>query len=240
MKLSVRNISLVHNQGEPTETMALRSASLSLRSGNPTIISGANGSGKTTLLKIISGTLSPTSGSVRLHEGDREREVDTVWLKRNVEHVFQQPEDGLFPELSLMENFALRIPSRDRRLFDPYWASERFRRAESRMEKLTSFYGEYRQRRLRSLSGGEKKLFAIALANVLPRPIILLDEPTSGLDPTANQKIERRLADWLKQTDKIALLVTHDLSLGNRLGFDTVKMPKIDPEGAVSNSGSIP
>lgn len=62
MRVLLKDIAFAYNAREPLERIALKSVSLTLESGIPTVLVGPNGSGKTTLVRILSGEMKPTSG----------------------------------------------------------------------------------------------------------------------------------------------------------------------------------
>jgi ABC-type lipoprotein export system ATPase subunit len=224
MKLILQDVSVVYDRGEPTEITALQSCRLEISKGEPLVVCGGNGSGKTTLLKILAGIIQPDEGSVLLTDHGTTKEVGSDWLRHNSDYVRQQPISGLFPDLTLAENFALRIPAEKRRFLDPYYPSSKFREQEEKLVTLAHFYARYRHRRVMHLSGGEQQIFAISVAEYADHPVILLDEPTSALDERIHAQVEQRLRAWLARTDRIAVLVTHDMGLAKSLGFRTVVM----------------
>jgi putative ABC transport system ATP-binding protein len=228
MKIKGEAISVVYNLGEPNETSALVGCDFELVSGEPLVVTGPNGSGKTTLLKVLSGTIVQSSGTIRVSDGEVERVAYQHWLRKNSEYVPQRPADGLFPELTLIENLALRVAPGERGFFDPYRESAPFKRSEERLAQILSFYLAQRHRRLLTLSGGEQQAFALALAEHRARPLVLLDEPTAALDENTLQRVEERLALWLRRSTVTAVLVTHDRDVAQRLGFRSVGIREIE------------
>jgi molybdate transport system ATP-binding protein len=147
-------------------------------------ILGASGSGKTTLLAIIAGLLRPQIGCIAL--GDRilfSRDLKTktdIWTpphKRRIGLVFQ---DGqLLPHLSVYKNlvYGFQNISAEQRHFKPNEITELLE-----IDHLL-------QRKVNTLSGGEKQRVALGRAVLYSPELLLLDEPLSALDERLKNQI---------------------------------------------------
>jgi tungstate transport system ATP-binding protein len=76
---------------------------------------------------------------------------------------------------------------------------------------------EYRQRRAKTLSGGETQRVAIARALVIEPEVLFLDEPTANLDPNTTSKVEEVLSRIISEQKITVVMTTHDMSQGQRL-----------------------
>ncbi len=175
----------------------LRGASLALRPGRRIGLLGHNGSGKSTLLHLLMGLLRPQSGRV-LHRGaPLAREADFVPLRREVGFLFQNSDDQLFCP-TVLEDVA----------FGPlnHGASPAEARAvaEATLERL-GFAG-FGSRVTHRLSGGEKKMIALAAVLAMQPQALLLDEPTNDLDPRTRD----RLIAILAAHSPTHLIISHD------------------------------
>ena len=175
----------------------LRGASLALRPGRRIGLLGHNGSGKSTLLHLLMGLLRPQSGRV-LHRGaPLAREADFAPLRREVGFLFQNSDDQLFCP-TVLEDVA----------FGPlnHGASPAEARgvAEATLERLgfAGFGGRVTHR----LSGGEKKMIALAAVLAMQPQALLLDEPTNDLDPRTRD----RLIAILAAHSPTHLIISHD------------------------------
>ena len=150
---------------------ALDKVSLSVEAGQLVGLLGPNGAGKTTLLSLLSGLRRPDSGTVRLFGGDPRDAASRVGLGTT-------PQETGLPETlrvgEVIDLVAQHFPN-------PFGAGEILERFG-----LTSM----QRRQTGSLSGGQKRRLAVALALVGRPRLVLLDEPTTGLD------VEARLELW--------------------------------------------
>lgn len=175
-------------------TRALCGARLEVEEGESVAILGPNGSGKTTLILHLNGTLLPSEGTVKIF-GESVSKKNLDWVRRIVGVVFQNPDEQLFMP-TVFEDVAfgpLNIMPRD----------EALREAESVMEELG--ITELRDRIPHFLSGGQKRLAAIAGVVAMRPRILVLDEPTIGLDSEARDRIIRTLSR-LKEHYKLTLI----------------------------------
>jgi ABC-2 type transport system ATP-binding protein len=178
--------------------------SLTVHSGEVFGLLGPNGAGKTTLVRQLVGLLRPTSGRVLLFANDVAR-----FPERVAEHVAVQPQDpAALLDLTAAESVyhTARLRGLSRR--DARAATERTLAALS----LQALAG----RRVRQLSGGEKRLVSLAVALVGDRPVLVLDEPTNDLDPGARRMVWDHLRA-VNATGTTIVLVTHDVLEAERV-----------------------
>jgi cobalt/nickel transport system ATP-binding protein len=204
MLLKVSGLSVLYpgaNEGHVLEDL-----SFSVDEGERVALLGANGAGKSTLLLSLLGILEADSGKI---------EVDGVLLekkslpsaRRKLGLLFQDPDDQLF------------MPTvYDDVIFGPRNYAESggksaeesediARSVDKILEKLEIYH--LKDRMSHKLSGGEKRLAALASILVMEPRMLLMDEPTAYLDPRAR----RRLIAILETLRQAYLITTHDLEL---------------------------
>jgi ATPase subunit of ABC transporter with duplicated ATPase domains len=182
---------------------------LTIRRGERWAVMGRNGAGKTTLLKMIAGATEPDSGDVRLG------------ASLTMGYFSQQSLDVLNPELTIIEQLQQDFP-------------------KDGLGSLRSLAGAFQfsgddvDKRIRSLSGGEKSRLVIARMLFNPPNFLVLDEPTNHLDLATKEM----LVEALKDFEGTMIFVSHDrvflrglgsrvLELGGESGLD--RNPRVYP-----------
>lgn len=183
----------------PDGTHAIKDLSFSVSDGECIALIGSNGAGKSTLLLSLVGMLSPAAGSIAIN-GIPLQKSTLADVRKEAGLVFQNPDDQLFMP-TIYEDI----------LFGPinYGVSKEAaeRRAEEVIEELK--IEKIRHKMPHKLSGGEKRLAAIASVLSMQPSVMLLDEPSSFLDP----KARRTLIGVLSHLPQTKLIATHDLDL---------------------------
>lgn len=182
----------------PRQPPLLRSLSLQLHRGDRLALLGPTGCGKSTLLELILG-LQPLQGGQIVVQGTPVEAKTLPQIRQRVGLCFQNAEDQLFMP-TLLEDIA----------FGPRNYGVPIDRARAQAQQLLSRFGlaAAADRSARELSGGQKRLAALAATLALEPEILLLDEPTTGLDP----RWRRSLAAVLRDLPLRALIVaSHDL-----------------------------
>ncbi len=178
---------------------ALRGISFAVGGGERLAIVGANGAGKSTTLLHLAGCLLPQAGSVRI--GDLLLCRDNLpQLRRGVGLLFQNPDDQLFVP-RVFDDVA----------FGPVNLGLPADEVNARVMHALAVVGatHLAQRPPHRLSGGEKRVVAIASVLALSPTILHMDEPTASLDPASR----RQLIDLLLTLDQTLIIATHDLDL---------------------------
>ena len=189
----------------------LDGVTFSLRVGEKFIIAGDNGAGKTTLIETVMGFIPAEGGRIYLKGREVRNEEDFYALRTTVGYVFQNPDDQLF-SLTVEEELA----------FAPLNLKLSREEVERRIDRaLKAFSIEHlREKTIHSLSGGEKRIVSIACVLTMEPEALILDEPTTGLD----RKRFKRLVEFLKETDKSVIVVTHDVELIKSLGWKVYRL----------------
>ncbi len=190
------------------ERMVLNGLSLSLEDGEKICITGANGSGKTTLLESLLGFIPLEEGEIFFKGQPLKGEKDFQLFRPQAGYVFQEPDDQLFsPTVEEELAFGPLNLGMEREKISRVIDDTLERLAISKLKQSATF----------RLSGGEKKLVALASVLVMDPPLFLLDETTAGLDPY----YYRIVFNLLKDTPKSVVLVTHDADTIRELKWRT-------------------
>ena len=188
----------------------LHGVSLSVNAGEVVCLVGRNGAGKTTTMESIMGLLSVRSGTIAFH-GDDITGLPTHERARL--GIGYAPEDcGIFPELTVSENLMI---SR--------WLSQaavRNRGADGDVDdRIDAVFPEVRELMGREglhLSGGQKKIVAIARAIALSPTLLLLDEAFEGLAPVVVGRFMEAV-NKIKQMGVSILIAESNLAIASRV-----------------------
>ena len=180
----------------PDNPGVLRQIDLQIREGERVGSIGANGAGKTTLFLSICGVLTPEAGKVVLFG----KPVERGEFRPEVGLVFQNPSDQLFSP-SVWDDVAFGPQNMG---FDPEEVEARVRAALelTRMAELSD-------RPPHHISGGEKRMVAIASILSMRPKLTIYDEPSANLD----LGMRRRLIQFLQRSQETLLISSHDLEL---------------------------
>jgi energy-coupling factor transport system ATP-binding protein len=200
--VAIKNLHYTYLAGTPLAKHALQGVDLKVAARGIHAIAGANGSGKSTLLQHLNGILKPIKGSIQVCGFDLTKA--TVSLRdaiRKVGLVFQNPETQFF-EVFVGDEIAYGPKQ-----FQMEDIRERVRQA---MGLVGLDFNAFKDRRLQTLSGGEKRKVAIASTLVLDQELLLFDEPIAGMDPQARQEL-LALINSLNQQGKTVIITSHRL-----------------------------
>ena len=176
---------------------ALHDVTFTVPRGAWGIVLGPAGAGKTTLLETVAGVIETTSGSIRLDGRDVTRApIETRGAGLVYQHAY------LFPHLGVAAN--VRYGVRD----------DACATAVSDRLGVTALDG----RDVRSLSGGERQLVALARTLARRPSVLLLDEPFSALDPRRRAVVRRAVRELVREWGTTVLQVTHDFEEAGLLG----------------------
>ena len=188
----------------------LRGVDLAVKPAERVAIVGASGSGKTTLLQIMGGLDDPDEGEVRI-KGERMRggnETSKGELRnRYLGFVYQF--HHLLPEFSAEENVAMPLLIRREARQSALKKARDLLARVGLGERLTHKPGE--------LSGGERQRAAVARALITRPQLVLADEPTGNLDAGNGEQVLRLMLELNAEMRTSLIIVTHDLSIAERM-----------------------
>ena len=152
-----------------------------LKEGDKTGVIGINGTGKSTFLRVIAGQLPPDSG--------------TIARKPNLQISMLQQNPQMQDKATILEQVLSSMPPQYREVSEY--------EAKAMLMRLGISDTE---RRIGTLSGGERRRVALCAALIHPADVLILDEPTNHLDTEMVQWLE----DWLRRFKGGLVMVTHD------------------------------
>ncbi|CAN5703713.1 ABC transporter ATP-binding protein [soil metagenome] len=199
------------------QTTVLRGISFTVAPGEVACVMGRNGAGKTTLLRALMGVL-PKTGVVRLsgtdisqRRGHRINAAGMVWVPQ---------EDSVFPGLSVRDHLAIALQSRDEA-------------GITAAGELFPVLGERLGQEAQTLSGGERKMLALAQALIVKPKVVLMDEPTEGVAPVVVEQLIPAIG--AAATESAVVLVEQNIDTALALGGNAY----ILEQGSIVVSGTV-
>lgn len=184
-----------------TSAQALDDVSLDVFAGMSTAIVGQTGSGKSTLLRLIASLERPDVGRVLVDGQDTASRRGRRAARSTVGYVMQHPERQLFAETVEKD---VAFGPRNLRL-----APEEVERRVADALELVGL-ADRREASPFKLSGGQRRLCALAGVLAMRPRVLILDEPTAGLDPRGRAML-RRVLERLREEGITLVQVTHSM-----------------------------
>ncbi len=202
--LEVQNLKEVFYT-EKDEVEALKNITFNVKKGEIVSLLGPSGCGKTTILSILSGLLKETDGYFKIND-----------VNKDIGYMFQN--DTLFEWRTIEENcfLPLEIKGLENEIYINY------------VRKLLKDFGlwDFKDKYPKSLSGGMRQRVALIRSLATKPDILLLDEPFSALDYQTKIKLSQDIFNSIKQLNKTAIFVTHNIQEAISLSDKIVMLSK--------------
>ena len=203
-ELVIANVDKIYRPRRKEPVHAVKSLSLSVKSGEITALLGSSGCGKTSTLRMIAGFEDVSNGTIRLNG----REIQNLPPSaRDVAMAFEAY--SLYPPLTIGENMAFALKAA--RLSAP--ASDKKVKAMAEMLEISDILNKYPS----SVSGGQQQRASLGRALVRKAGLYLLDEPMGQLEPQLRAILRGRIKHYLREHNCTTILVTHDQTEANAL-----------------------
>ena len=193
--IEFRHVDFSYEKDRPV----LRDLSFRIEKGESVGLIGANGAGKSTVMKLLLGLLAPTSGEI-LVDGVRVEKKTLPEIRRKLGFVLQNSDNQMFMP-TVYEDM----------IFAPLNYGLSREEAEQRVDAVLEKLGlqELKHRHNHRISGGEKRMAAIATILAMEPEAVLMDEPSSALDPCNR----RRVINIIRELKQTKLITSHDLDM---------------------------
>lgn len=192
--IEMEHVSFAYEKGRPV----LNDISFRIEDGEAVGLIGANGAGKSTVMKLLLGLLS---GEGRISvDGDEVKKENLAKIRRRLGFVLQNSDNQMFMP-TVYEDM----------IFAPLNYGMSREEADRRVDEVLTRLGitELKHRHNHKLSGGEKRMAAIATILAMDPAAVLMDEPSAALDP-----YNRRLViNTIRELTQLKLITSHDLDM---------------------------
>ena len=204
-----RSLGFNYGKGN-SKTSVLKNLNFQIKSNEKIAIIGQSGCGKSTLLNLLAGLDTPSEGEVLVDNTNISTLPEhkrTELRARNLGFVYQF--HHLLKDFSSIYNTALPL------LINGVDTNQAMTKAQEILKKVGL---ENRTNHKPSeLSGGERQRVAIARAMITEPACLMADEPTGNLDATNAREVLDLIIELNKNRDTALLIVTHDLSIANKM-----------------------
>lgn len=209
---------------------------------------GPNGAGKTTLFNVVSGVISPTSGSVYFQEQEITGLPTHTIAAKGLTRTFQNLR--LFSEMTVLENVMVGMHLRSKggflaSAFKVPWVLAEEKRIREKSSEWLNFVGleGQAQQMAGSLSFGKQRILELARALALQPNLLMLDEPAAGLNIKETEDLATLILR-IRDSGITVLLVEHDMELVMNISDHVtvidqgIKIAEGDPE-SVRNDENV-
>ena len=192
--LEFRNVSFSYEPGTPV----IDDLSFHIRKGETVGLIGANGAGKSTIMKLMLGLL-PAQGEI-LVEGMPVTKQNLSVIRQKIGFVLQDSDNQMFMP-TVYEDM----------IFGPRNYGLTKEEADARVDRVLKELGleSLKYRHNHKISGGEKRMAAIATILAMEPEMIVMDEPSTALDPVNR----RRVISTINSRKETKLIASHDLDM---------------------------
>jgi len=208
--ISLNNISQTFDNGME-KNHVLKSIDLVVPEGQFITIIGGNGAGKSTLFNIINGNLHPTSGSIFIDDKDVVRKSHSARAAM-ISRVYQDPNFGVCPDLTIAENMALANARGNWRWLK--WAMRKKDIAffEGKLAEFDLGLENMLRKKASLLSGGQRQVLTLLMATLQKPRLLLLDEHTAALDPKIAKQVMEITKKLVEEQKITTMMISHNMS----------------------------
>ncbi|UHQ96284.1 ABC transporter ATP-binding protein [Natrinema halophilum] len=193
--------------------IAVDKVTIDVNDGEITALIGPNGAGKTTLYNMITGRLTPTSGSILFRDEDLTSMPPALRTRKGLGRSFQIT--NIFTELTVRENLQAPVIARTSDRFKFYQSTESNPELKEETDRLLDLVNlhDVADKECDTLAYGERRRVELGIALGTDPQLLLLDEPTAGMNPKGTQEMVDLIDQIDDETDTTFMITEHDMNV---------------------------
>lgn len=178
-----------------------------------TALIGPNGAGKTTLYNLLTGKLSPTSGTIRFDGQDITELSPAQRTQLGIGRSFQVT--NLFEGLTVRENIRAPVIARSEHSWNPIGQASNAGSIAAETDRVLELVGleDISELLCTELSYGDKRRVEIGIVLATDPKLVLLDEPTAGMNPTETERMVDLVQSLEEETEMSFFVTEHDIDI---------------------------
>ena len=209
--IELKNISQVFDNGVE-KIQVLKSIDLHIPEGQFMTIIGGNGAGKSTLFNIINGNIhAPTSGTILFDGKDIQGQSHSARAAL-IARVYQDPNFGVCPELTIAENMALAYSRNKWRGLQRAIRKNDIAFFKSKLAEFDLGLENMLRKKASLLSGGQRQVVTLLMATLQKPKLLLLDEHTAALDPRIARQIMSITKKLVEEQNITTMMISHNMT----------------------------
>lgn len=178
-----------------------------------TSLIGPNGAGKTTLYNMITGKLTPTSGTIRFNGEDITQKSPAERTHLGIGRSFQVT--NVFDGLTVRENIRAPVIARSDHRWDPFGKPDEIDEITEETDRVLKLVDleDIDDLSGTELSYGDKRRVEIGIVLATNPELVLLDEPTAGMTPAETERMVELVQQLDKETEMSFFITEHDIDI---------------------------
>jgi putative ABC transport system ATP-binding protein len=196
---------------------------LNVDEGEFITVIGANGAGKSTLFNVVAGTVPITRGKIVLGGKDVTNQPE---YRRSLDigRVFQNPETGTCPGLTIRENLSLAALRGKTLGLSPGVKSKNDEWFHDLVKDVKLGLETRLDTDVALLSGGQRQVISLVMATMMRPKLLMLDEHTAALDPNAGARAIDLTVKLVEEYQLTVIMITHSMHQAVAVGSRVVMM----------------
>ncbi|CAL7963736.1 putative ABC transport system ATP-binding protein [Alphaproteobacteria bacterium] len=208
--LKLDNICIMYDKGTILEHIVLNSVNLEIFEGDFVGVIGGNGVGKSTFVRVISGEIKADQGKIFIDKEDCTH-MNVVQRSKLLSSVFQDPMNGVAPDLTVLENLTFAGKRGEVRKFCIALNKQKREFYAEKVKILNMGLEDRLDYKVQLLSGGQRQALSMVMATLRSAKLLILDEHTASLNPKSAELVMELTSKIVRDHRLTTIMITHDM-----------------------------